>query len=108
MCLVGEECELCYGAWRNSGDVAFRDSATGHVYIIGRIDRQIKRKGHRVNMDHVQQVHTHTCSTLEPLIKDTIETDSFQGMFLKPPNIRLFSNTFSTSKERTTFLQRTM
>ena len=56
MCLVGGECELWDGTMRNTGDIAFRCDATGHVYVVGRIDRQIKRKGHRVNMDHIQQV----------------------------------------------------
>ena len=56
MCLVDGECELCHGTMRNTGDIAFRCDATGHVYVIGRTDRQIKRKGHRVNMDRIQQV----------------------------------------------------
>lgn len=57
VCLLDTESVLSPDTWRNTGDIGHKDQTTGHVYIIGRSDRQIKRKGNRVNLDYVQQVN---------------------------------------------------
>ena len=53
-CLLGEEDHLEPGVMRPSGDLGQIDEC-GWLLYGGRCDRQVKRRGHRVNMDHIQQ-----------------------------------------------------
>lgn len=55
VCCLGNEPYLVSGTLRNSGDVGYRNE-NGQVYIMGRTDRQIKRRGHRINLDFIEQV----------------------------------------------------
>lgn len=55
MCLVAEETRHPDDGMRCSGDRG-RVDAWGRLLCGGREDRQIKRWGHRVNLDHVEQV----------------------------------------------------
>ena len=56
VCLVdGERCGM-----RCSGDVGFVEDS--NIYIVGRCDRQIKRFGHRINLDYLEQVRHDTIS----------------------------------------------
>ena len=55
MCLLEGEHELALGVARLTGDWGYRDSH-GRVFFLGRKDRQVKRLGHRINLDTVQQV----------------------------------------------------
>jgi hypothetical protein len=43
---------------RPSGDLGHIDQ-NGRLFYDGRCDRQKKRLGHRINLDHIQQVHVH-------------------------------------------------
>ena len=54
-CLVGDECQLLPGVMRSSGDLGYIDE-NGRLFYDGRCDRQVKRYGHRVNLDYIQQV----------------------------------------------------
>ena len=54
MCVIGEETRLQWGRVRCTGDVG-RVEEGGAVIFLGRRDRQVKRFGHRVNLDHIQQ-----------------------------------------------------
>ena len=56
MCWVGGESAQPSGGLRCTGDCVSVDSA-GCVQCTGRLDRQIKRHGHRVNLDTVEQVY---------------------------------------------------
>ena len=40
---------------RPSGDLGHIDQ-NGRLFYDGRCDRQVKRLGHRINLDHIQQV----------------------------------------------------
>ena len=53
--LLSGETELCYGKMRPTGDHGFYDSQ-GNLCYVGRCDRQVKRCGHRVNLDSLQEV----------------------------------------------------
>ncbi len=55
MCLLEGEESLAPGTMRPTGDWGCVD-IDGRVYCVGRCDRQIKRSGHRVNLDSIQQV----------------------------------------------------
>ena len=55
MCMVDDEECLVPGIMRDSGDCGYI-SDSGKLYYIGRTDRQIKRNGIRMNLDHIQQV----------------------------------------------------
>ncbi len=69
MCLVGDESVICEdgGHMRCTGDVG-RVLPGGGVVYVGRRDRQVKRRGHRVNLDYIQHVrlcvHCFVCSFL--------------------------------------------
>lgn len=55
VCCLGNETMLVPGTVRDSGDVGYIDG-TGLIHVTGRRDRQIKRCGHRINLDLIQQV----------------------------------------------------
>ncbi len=55
MCLLEGEAAISPGTMRSTGDWGYVDAA-GRVYWVGRGDRQIKRLGHRINLDSIQQV----------------------------------------------------
>ena len=57
VCLLQGEKELLPDSMRPSGDIGYV-SDNGRLYCVGRTDRQIKRSGHRINLDSVQQVIT--------------------------------------------------
>ena len=40
---------------RATGDRGWVDER-GYIYFTGRLDRQIKRLGHRISLDHLEQV----------------------------------------------------
>ena len=54
-CLVGDERHLLPDVMRPSGDLGHIDE-DGKLFYDGRCDRQVKRLGHRVNLDYIQQV----------------------------------------------------
>lgn len=58
MCCLGNEESLVQGTLRDSGDDGTTDEH-GHMYLCGRSDRQIKRSGHRINLDYIEQVSGH-------------------------------------------------
>ena len=55
VCLVDgeQECPAGQCVMRCSGDSGYQDSQ-GQLVYVGRGDRQIKRAGHRVNLDKIQ------------------------------------------------------
>ena len=55
MCLLDDEEETVAGTMRPSGDHG-RYGSGGLLYYVGRVDKQVKRMGHRINLDTVQQV----------------------------------------------------
>ena len=55
MCLVDDETMPPAGGMRCSGDHGYIDS-DGHLIYHGRSDHQVKRWGHRINLDIIQQV----------------------------------------------------
>lgn len=55
MCLVDEETTHPADTMRCSGDHGYMNGC-GQLVYTGRGDRQIKRWGHRINLDHIQQV----------------------------------------------------
>lgn len=55
VCLLGEESVLVSGMMRKSGDLGLIDS-DGHLYYLGREDRQVKRWGTRLSLELIQQV----------------------------------------------------
>ena len=57
MCLLQGENELLPGRMTPSGDIGYI-SDDARLYCVGRTDRQIKRSGHRINLDSIQQVST--------------------------------------------------
>ena len=54
MCVIGEEAGLHWGRVRCTGDMG-RVEEGGAVIFLGRQDRQVKRFGHRVSLDYIQQ-----------------------------------------------------
>ena len=54
-CLLGNEMILMPGVMRASGDMGHFDEC-GRLMYDGRSDRQIKRLGHRINLDYIQRV----------------------------------------------------
>ena len=58
MCLLDDERCPAPSLMRCTGDRG-RVSEGGQVYFAGRLDRQIKRKGHRLNLDYIEQVYTY-------------------------------------------------
>ena len=54
-CVVGDEVKLTPGVMRSSGDLGHIDE-DGRLFYDGRCDRQVKRLGHRINLDNIQQV----------------------------------------------------
>ena len=57
MCLLDDEEHRIAGTMRPTGDHGGYRS-DGQLCYIGRIDKQIKRLGHRINLDRIQQVTT--------------------------------------------------
>ena len=55
VCLLDNEEQLVAGTMRSTGDYGGYRS-DGQLCYIGRTDKQIKRLGHRINLDHIQQV----------------------------------------------------
>lgn len=55
VCLLEDEDHLSPGCMRPSGDCCYLDE-NGILYYEGRTDRQIKRLGHRINLDLLQEV----------------------------------------------------
>lgn len=55
VCLLEGESNIIPWTWRNSGDIEYRDK-DGNLFVLERTDRQIKRSGHRINIDYIQQV----------------------------------------------------
>ena len=55
VCCLGDERALVPGTFRDSGDEGKVDEE-GQIYLCGRSDRQVKRRGHRINLDYVEQV----------------------------------------------------
>lgn len=55
VCLVGEEVEADLNLMRRTGDVGVVDEK-GSVYCLGRRDFQIKRFGHRMSLEVMEQV----------------------------------------------------
>lgn len=53
MCLVGDETRPVQ--LRGTGDRGWVNGE-GDVFFVGRLDRQIKRWGHRLSLDQVEQV----------------------------------------------------
>ena len=67
-CLVGDESELTPSMMRPSGDLGHIDQ-NGKLFYDGRCDRQMKRLGHRINLDHIQQVHVLLFATVDTCIR---------------------------------------
>ena len=60
-CLVNDENQqLLEGGevWRNTGDLARVDDE-GNIFCLGRLDRQIKRFGKRLDLDTLEKVFSH-------------------------------------------------
>ena len=55
VCCLGNEESLLPDTFRDSGDEGTTDEH-GRIYLCGRSDRQIKRRGHRINLDYIEQV----------------------------------------------------
>ena len=55
VCMLDNEKEIVAGRMRASGDHG-RYGSDGLLYYMGRIDKQVKRLGHRINLDTIQQV----------------------------------------------------
>lgn len=55
MCLLGDEISPTPSTLRGTGDWGWV-SEDGTMYFAGRMDRQIKRWGHRVNLDQIEEV----------------------------------------------------
>lgn len=58
VCLLDNEERCTAGTMRPTGDYGGYRSSDGRLCYIGRMDKQIKRLGHRINLDHIQQVST--------------------------------------------------
>ena len=59
VCLVGEETSAEFGTFRRTGDIVCVD-VSGRVYYTGRRDNQIKRFGHRINLEMIENVSAST------------------------------------------------
>ena len=55
VCMLDNEGEIVAGRMRASGDHG-RYGSDGLIYYMGRMDKQVKRLGHRINLDTIQQV----------------------------------------------------
>ena len=55
MCLLDDETTPPADHMRCSGDWGYMDGR-GQLTYAGRNDRQVKRRGHRINLDTIQQV----------------------------------------------------
>ena len=55
VCLLGDEISPAHSLMRPTGDIGWV-SGEGEVYFVCREDRQIKRSGHRLSLDAVEQV----------------------------------------------------
>ena len=75
-CLLGDETFLYPGVMRATGDKGHMDEG-GRLVYDGRCDRQIKRLGHRINMDHIQQV----CSMCEGEREVEVLNDAFPLLY---------------------------
>jgi len=53
--MLDDEEKIVAGRMRPSGDHGRYDS-DGLIYYVGRMDKQVKRLGHRINLDTIQQV----------------------------------------------------
>ena len=53
--MLDNEEEIVVGRMRPSGDYG-RYGSDGLLYYMGRVDKQVKRLGHRINLDTIQQV----------------------------------------------------
>lgn len=51
----GNTYDITAARYRDTGDVVKVDSQ-GHLFYVGRKDRQIKRNGQRVNLDEIKMV----------------------------------------------------
>ena len=57
MCLLDDEASPAPSTMRGTGDRG-RACGGGKIYFAGRLDRQIKRWGHRISLELVEEVHT--------------------------------------------------
>lgn len=57
MCLLGDEISPTPSCMRCTGDKGWVGE-DGQVYFAGRKDRQIKRWGHRISLDHIEKVYS--------------------------------------------------
>ena len=57
MCLLDNEKQCTAGTMRPTGDYGSYRKSDGRLCYIGRMDKQIKRLGHKINLDHIQQVN---------------------------------------------------
>ena len=55
MCLLDDEISPAPSLLRGTGDRGWM-SEGGQIYFAGRLDRQIKRRGHRISLDYIEQV----------------------------------------------------
>ena len=60
MCLLGNETGPTPSCMRRTGDRGWV-SRDGSVYFAGRLDRQIKRQGHRLRLDFIEEVRIQVC-----------------------------------------------
>ena len=74
MCMIDDEETLVPGIMRDSGDCGYISATSGKLYYIGRTDRQIKRHGIRVNLDHIQQVMFRILNT----VYSNVSSDNIQ------------------------------
>ncbi|KAL5486532.1 hypothetical protein EMCRGX_G019026 [Ephydatia muelleri] len=71
-CLLGDEEELVPGCMRPSGDIGYRDNL-GRVYCVGRLDQQLKRAGHRVYLNTIQQVLSRSLDSISSCAVVSVE-----------------------------------
>jgi acyl-CoA synthetase len=55
VCLVGSESTAIFGTLRRTGDIVHVDTE-GRVFYAGRCDNQVKRLGHRINLEVIENV----------------------------------------------------
>ena len=55
VCCLGNEATLIPDTLRDTGDIGYMDKR-GLIHVTGRCDHQLKRRGHRMNLDYIQQV----------------------------------------------------
>ena len=58
VCFLDNEGRCTAGTMRPTGDYGGYRRSDGQLCYIGRMNKQIKRLGHRINLDHIQQVST--------------------------------------------------